>query len=143
MLKNCQFFILTGKNIEDIKTLCRKDDVREFFEYVKRVINMAHSGEYSTFTIKCHLNPDGNMIYDKPAIIMDMEDIILPFAANESLDKINELKISISKNGLIVPLSVDNNNKLLDGHHRYMALKELGIKKVKVVKYGKIEKCTK
>lgn len=127
MLKNFQLYIIDKKD--------RIENFENFVKYLEYTIRTQHSGKYRKMIIECHFNPDDIIIYNKPSIIMDMDDIILPFAANESKGKITKIKQSILKNGLRVPLSVDKNNKLLDGHHRYMALKELGYKKVKVVKY--------
>jgi ParB-like chromosome segregation protein Spo0J len=45
-----------------------------------------------------------------------------------SLEEYESLKESIKKNGLYMPLIVNLNRVLLDGHHRYKACQELNIK---------------
>ncbi len=44
------------------------------------------------------------------------------------------LKQSIMKDGLYVPIIVNQNGIILDGHHRYKACKELGIEPKTLVK---------
>jgi len=39
----------------------------------------------------------------------------------------NALKASISKNGVLVPIELDDNDTVLDGHHRLKACQDLGI----------------
>src|SRR5215475_15872109 len=45
-----------------------------------------------------------------------------------SIQDYNKLKQSIKENGLLVSLIVNKNGILIDGHHRYKACQELGIK---------------
>ena len=45
-----------------------------------------------------------------------------------SKEEYESLKQSIKENGLWVPIVVNNDGVILDGHHRYKACKELGIK---------------
>ena len=42
---------------------------------------------------------------------------------NNNEELIDQLEIDIKLNGLLCPLVVDTNNILLDGHHRYEAIK--------------------
>ena len=44
------------------------------------------------------------------------------FTLNQEL--ISQLKIDIKENGLLCPLVVHTNKTLLDGHHRYEAIKD-------------------
>ena len=65
---------------------------------------------------------------------MDLVDIKTKPQHIEEEKHIEEVRQSVEKCGLIVPLSVDLDNNLLDGHHRYRALKSLGVKRIKVLK---------
>ena len=60
---------------------------------------------------------------------------------NHLRDNIDSLKEDIAKNGVKTPLEVtkDEGGYLLDGHHRYVAARELGMDKVPVryVPFGK------
>ena len=48
---------------------------------------------------------------------------IIPNQTNNNQELIKQLRIDIQKNGLLCPLVV-NNNTLVDGHHRYEAIKD-------------------
>jgi ParB-like chromosome segregation protein Spo0J len=48
---------------------------------------------------------------------------IKPIQTNNNQELIKQLRIDIKKNGLLCPLVV-NNNTLVDGHHRYEAIKD-------------------
>ena len=48
---------------------------------------------------------------------------ITPNQTNNNQELIKQLRIDIQKNGLLCPLVV-NNNTLVDGHHRYEAIKD-------------------
>jgi ParB-like chromosome segregation protein Spo0J len=48
---------------------------------------------------------------------------ITPNQTNNNQELIKQLRIDIKKNGLLCPLVV-NNNTLVDGHHRYEAIKD-------------------
>ena len=50
-------------------------------------------------------------------------DDIKPTQINNNEELINQLKIDIKHNGLLCPLVI-NNNILIDGHHRYEAIKD-------------------
>jgi len=65
--------------------------------------------------------------------IADIDNIRPNFSVNRDLkaSKIGNIKHDIQDNGEIKPLFVDDNG-LIDGHHRYAALLELGKKKVPV-----------
>jgi ParB-like chromosome segregation protein Spo0J len=45
-----------------------------------------------------------------------------------STEEYESLKQSIKENGLWVPIVVNKDGVILDGHHRYKACQELGIK---------------
>lgn len=47
-----------------------------------------------------------------------------PNQINNNKEFVNTLKDDINKNGLLCPLVIDKNNFLLDGHHRYWAIKD-------------------
>ena len=49
---------------------------------------------------------------------------IKPRQLHLNYDLINHLKIDVKKNGLLCPLVVHSNKTLLDGHHRYEAIKD-------------------
>src|SRR5215216_564010 len=51
-----------------------------------------------------------------------------------SAEEYDALKQSIKENGLYVPIIVNQNGILLDGHHRYKACQELGITPSQVVR---------
>ena len=55
----------------------------------------------------------------KPIKIKDIK----PNQINNNQQLINQLEVDIKQNGLLCPL-VLNNNKLIDGHHRYEAIKD-------------------
>lgn len=48
---------------------------------------------------------------------------INPNQTNNNQELIEKLKVDIKQNGLLCPLVV-NKNKLIDGHHRYEAIKD-------------------
>jgi ParB-like chromosome segregation protein Spo0J len=47
---------------------------------------------------------------------------IKPIQSNTNQDLIDQLEIDIKQNGLLCPLVI-NKDKLIDGHHRYQAIK--------------------
>ena len=49
---------------------------------------------------------------------------VKPRQLNLNNELINQLKIDIKQNGLLCPLVVHFNKTLLDGHHRYEAIKD-------------------
>ena len=49
---------------------------------------------------------------------------VKPRQLNLNNELINQLKIDIKQNGLLCPLVVHSNKTLLDGHHRYEAIKD-------------------
>ena len=51
-------------------------------------------------------------------------DSVKPRQLNLNNELINQLKIDIKQNGLLCPLVVHSNKTLLDGHHRYEAIKD-------------------
>jgi ParB-like chromosome segregation protein Spo0J len=50
-----------------------------------------------------------------------------------SAEEYESLKQSIKQNGLWVPIVVNSQGVILDGHHRFKACQELGIKESKTV----------
>ena len=65
---------------------------------------------------------------------------IKPNQFNNNQELINQLKIDIKLNGLLCPLVV-NNGVLIDGHHRYKAIKDFCTKPlVYGVKDNKLKK---
>ena len=130
MLKAFTKFIVYEDGDEIIKIA----DLEEVMSYIRGIHYAQHSGRFKKITIECIWNPDLNMEFLDEIIEMDFDDIIPNPVHIEEEKHIEEVRQSIEKRGLIIPLSVDLNNNLLDGHHRYRALKSLGIKKVKVLK---------
>ena len=51
-------------------------------------------------------------------------NFIKPRQFKLNTELINQLKIDIDKNGLLCPLVIHENKTLLDGHHRYEAIKD-------------------
>ncbi len=51
-------------------------------------------------------------------------NIIKPHQENLNEKLITQLKKKIKEEGLLCPLVINTNNKLLDGHHRYEAIKD-------------------
>lgn len=73
--------------------------------------------------------------------IVDIDMIVVDPAnlkrARRQIDYCKWVEDSIREKGMINPLVVDTRYNLLVGHHRYNALKNLGIKKVKVILVSK------
>ena len=51
-------------------------------------------------------------------------DSIKPRQLNLNIELVTQLKIDIKENGLLCPLVIHSNKTLLDGHHRYEAIKD-------------------
>ena len=49
---------------------------------------------------------------------------VKPRQLNLNIELVAQLKIDIKENGLLCPLVVHSNKTLLDGHHRYEAIKD-------------------
>lgn len=49
-------------------------------------------------------------------------------------DQIEQIKTSITEYGNNDPIAIDENNEIIEGHGRYIALKELGYKEVEVIR---------
>lgn len=49
---------------------------------------------------------------------------VKPRQLNLNIELVTQLKIDIKENGLLCPLVVHSNKTLLDGHHRYEAIKD-------------------
>lgn len=49
-------------------------------------------------------------------------------------EQIEQIKKSIQKFGNNDPIAIDENNVIIEGHGRYMALKELGFSEIEVIK---------
>ena len=67
---------------------------------------------------------------------IDINDI-KPYVNNAKLhpaQQIEQIKKSILEFGNNDPIAIDENNIIIEGHGRYLALKELGYKEVEVIK---------
>lgn len=62
------------------------------------------------------------IVFDSLIKTIKIKDI-KPNQDNNNQDLIDQLEIDIKLNGLLCPLVIDTNNILLDGHHRYEAIK--------------------
>ena len=51
-------------------------------------------------------------------------NLIKPRQFKLNTELINQLKLDIKENGLLCPLVIHSNKTLLDGHHRYQAIKD-------------------
>ena len=49
---------------------------------------------------------------------------VKPRQLNLNIELVTQLEIDIKENGLLCPLVVHSNKTLLDGHHRYEAIKD-------------------
>lgn len=54
-------------------------------------------------------------------------------------EQIEQIKKSIQEFGFNDPLAVDENNVIIEGHGRYIALKELGYKEAPVIRLGGLD----
>lgn len=66
-------------------------------------------------------------------------DEIIPYENNAKIhteEQIEQIKKSILEFGNNDPIAIDKNNVIIEGHGRLLALKELGYKKVEVIKLG-------
>lgn len=62
---------------------------------------------------------------------------IAPYENNAKLhpaEQIEQIKKSIQEFGNNDPIAIDENNVIIEGHGRYLALKELGFEEVEVIK---------
>ena len=69
-------------------------------------------------------------------IKVNIEDI-KPYKNNAKLhpqEQIEQIKKSIQEFGNNDPIAIDENNVIIEGHGRHLALKELGYKEVEVIK---------
>ncbi len=130
MLKAFTVFIIS----ENKKELFRTDDIKEAIKYLEDINFYQHSGRFRDINLHCLFNPDLNMAFIDECIEMKLEDIKPNPVHIEEEKHIEEVRQSIESQGLIVPLSVDLDNNLLDGHHRYRALKALGVETLMVLK---------
>ena len=67
---------------------------------------------------------------------IDINDI-KPYVNNAKLhpaEQIEQIKKSILEFGNNDPIAIDENNTIIEGHGRYLALKELGYEEVEVIK---------
>ena len=130
MLRAFTWFVV----MEDGKEILRTPDLEELRKLLEHINFIQHSGRFKRINILCLWNPDMNMEFQDECIEMDMDDIKPNPVHIEEESHIEEIRDLLKEKGRLIPLSVDLNNNLLDGHHRYHALKALGIKKVKVLK---------
>lgn len=66
-------------------------------------------------------------------------DEVTPYEKNAKLhprEQIEQIKKSILEFGNNDPIAIDKNNVIIEGHGRWMALKELGFKEIEVIKLG-------
>ena len=63
-------------------------------------------------------------VLDKTMRVKEEYEVLLP---KLSVEEFESLKKSIGEIGMLVPLIVNQDGILLDGHHRYRACKELGL----------------
>jgi len=120
--------------MEDGKEILRTADLAEVKRLLEHIGYIQHSGRFKRINVLCVWNPDLNMEFQDHYIEMDLADIKPNPVHIEEEAHIEEIRQSLLKKGRLIPLSVDLDNNLLDGHHRYHALKALGIKKVMVLK---------
>lgn len=64
-------------------------------------------------------------------------DELIPYENNPRINDnaIHDVKLSIQQCENLDPIEIDENNVILSGHTRFIALKELGYKKTECVKY--------
>ena len=80
------------------------------------------------------------IIFDSLIKRVKIKDI-KPNQENNNQELIDELEIEIKLNGLLCPLVINTNNILLDGHHRYEAIKNFCVETdVYIVKDNDMEK---
>lgn len=120
--------------IEDHKVIFKANDIEDIITYMRQIHYAQHSGRFKNIYIECVWNPDLNMAFLDECIEMKLDDIKTKPQHIEEEKHIEEVRQSIERDGLRIPLSVDLDDNLLDGHHRYRALKSLGIKWVLVLK---------
>ena len=130
MIKAFMMFIVYEDGIE----IWRGEGRHEIPAILEKIEFLQHSGRFKNVTIKCLFNPDMTMFFRDQCIMMDLADIKVKPQHIEVEKHIEEVRMSIEKKGHIVPLSVDLDNNLLDGHHRYRALMALGVKTIPVLK---------
>jgi len=130
MLKAFTWFIIR----EDGRELLRTGSVEEISQLLKQIDYLQHSGRFKKITIDCFWNPDLNMEFLDMCEEIDLADIKPNPVHVEEEAHIEEIRDLLKKKNRLVPLSVDLDNNLLDGHHRYHALKALGVKRVMVLK---------
>ena len=64
---------------------------------------------------------------------------LIPYENNTKLhpkEQIEQIKKSISEFGFNDPIAVDKDNIIVEGHGRYLALLELGIEEVEIIRLG-------
>ena len=130
MIKAFTLFILT----EEGKELIRTNDLEIAMNELRQINFYQHSGRFRNLNLECIFNPDLNMVFKDQCIEIKLAEIKPNPVHIEEKKHIEEVRMSVEEKGLIVPLSVDLDNNLLDGHHRYRALKALGVETVLVLK---------
>ena len=68
----------------------------------------------------------------EPVLIVNEEHFCLIPALSDP--EFEALRLSIKENGQYVPIDVNQDGVILDGHHRYKACQELGIKPTIIVR---------
>jgi len=68
-------------------------------------------------------------------VLMDIKDIVPTENLNElSQDEYEDYSLQFQRNKPVQPISVDNNNRIIDGHHRFKAAIDNGISKIWALK---------
>ena len=70
---------------------------------------------------------------DKPKSELEVNQEYTSLVPQLSAEEYESLKQSIKENGLYVPIIVNQDGIILDGHHRYKVCQELGIKEPKTL----------
>lgn len=105
------------------KNLMFKDDERKYI-----CVRCKRESEVCGFCSKCY--PQVYGLEDKEPIKVKVNDLIYNDAflimVENDLEYTEEVKQSIIDNGMKNPIIIDEENKILIGHHRYFIAKELG-----------------
>lgn len=58
-------------------------------------------------------------------------------------EQINQIKASIKEFGFNDPIAVDENNRIIEGHGRYIALQQLGFDEIEVIRLNHLTEIQK